>query len=264
MERKLIHYLPYVVREIAEFKGITTGEQPEFELAWERVAELLDNQFVYTAGNYGLPRWEKMLEIVPKATDTLEERRFRILARLGEMLPYTITWLRRTLQNLCGQDGFTVSIEDGSYFLLVEVIDANRKKSEYVMEMLERVVPANIVFQVLHLLPPIYPKEPARIHLGGTLSNVIRLTIPEAADDYDFRHTLQTGGQTTVAVSFPVHEAADDINFKGRLNTGGQTTVNAALTITEAPDSHVFSGTLQTGGILSDSFVKLPVSEGME
>ena len=41
MERKLIHYLPYVVREIAEFKGIATGEQPEFELAWERAAELL-------------------------------------------------------------------------------------------------------------------------------------------------------------------------------------------------------------------------------
>lgn len=47
MERKLIHYLPYVVREIAEFKGIATGEQPEFELAWDRAAELLDNQFVY-------------------------------------------------------------------------------------------------------------------------------------------------------------------------------------------------------------------------
>lgn len=264
MERKLIHYLPYAVREFAEFKGITTGEQPEFELAWSLTEELLDNQFVYTAGDYGLSRWESMLEITPKATDTLEERRFRILARLGELLPYTMTWLRTTLKALCGQDNFSVFMEEGSYLLSVTVTDAVRKKSEYVAEMLERVVPVNIVFQVRHLLPPIYPKEPARVHLGGTLSNVIRLTIPEATDRYDFRHTLQTGGQTTFSASFPVHEAADDISFKRILQTGGQTTVNAALSIPEKTDSLVFKNTLQTGGSLSGVFAQIPVSERKE
>ena len=130
MERKLIHYLPYAVRDFAEFKGIAVGEQPEFELAWSLVDGLLDNQFVYTAGAYGLSRWESMLEIVPKATDTLEERRFRILVRLGELLPYTMTWLRTTLKSLCGQENFSVFMEEGSYFLSVTVTDAVRKKSE--------------------------------------------------------------------------------------------------------------------------------------
>ncbi len=264
MERKLIHCLPYAVRDFAEFKGIAVGEQPEFELAWSLVDELLDNQFVYTAGAYGLSRWESMLEIVPKATDTLEERRFRILVRLGELLPYTMTWLRTTLKSLCGQENFSVFMEEGSYFLSVTVTDAVRKKSEYVAEMLERIVPENIVFQVLHLLPPIYPKEPARIHLGGSISHMIHMTIPEAADRYDFRHTLQTGGQTTFSTSLPVREAVDDIQFKGMLQTGGQTTVKTALSIPEKVDSPVFKCTLQASGGLSNAFVKLPISERKE
>ena len=35
MERLLINYLPYVVREYDAFKGIMAGEQPEFELVWD-------------------------------------------------------------------------------------------------------------------------------------------------------------------------------------------------------------------------------------
>ena len=51
MDRKLINYLPYVVRDYAEFQGITGAEQPEFENAWAAVDDLLNNQFIKTAGN---------------------------------------------------------------------------------------------------------------------------------------------------------------------------------------------------------------------
>lgn len=59
MDRKLINYLPYVVRDYAEFQGITGAEQPEFETAWAAADDLLANQFIKTAGNLGLSRWEK-------------------------------------------------------------------------------------------------------------------------------------------------------------------------------------------------------------
>lgn len=90
MDRKLINYLPYVVRDYAEFQGIAGAEQPEFENAWAAVDDLLNNQFITTAGNLGLSRWEKILGITPKGTDTLDDRRFRVLTRLNEELPYTL------------------------------------------------------------------------------------------------------------------------------------------------------------------------------
>ena len=44
MERKLIDYLPYVIRDYAEFQGIMGSEQPEIEKAWNTTDDLLDNQ----------------------------------------------------------------------------------------------------------------------------------------------------------------------------------------------------------------------------
>ena len=59
MERKLIDYLPYAVRDFKEYEGIMESEQPEFDQAWGNADDLLNNQFISTAGNMGLSRWEK-------------------------------------------------------------------------------------------------------------------------------------------------------------------------------------------------------------
>ena len=107
MERKLIDYLPYVVQEFKEFQGITSGEQPEFDLVWDA-----HDQFINTMDNYGLSRWEEILRLVPKATDSLNVRRFRVLSRLNERLPYTLPQLRNILQTLCGKGNFTAEIQD--------------------------------------------------------------------------------------------------------------------------------------------------------
>ncbi len=72
MERKLIDYLPYVIRDYAEFQGIMGSEQPEIEKAWNTTDDLLDNQFISTAGNVGLSRWEKILEITPRGLTALK------------------------------------------------------------------------------------------------------------------------------------------------------------------------------------------------
>ena len=149
MERKLIDYLPYVVRDYAEFQGITGAEQPEFEDAWAAVDDLLNNQFITTAGNLGLSRWEKILGIAPKGTDTLEDRRFRVLARLNEELPYTLPQLRVILENLCGPGNSSAEVTD--YTLLVKVGVAAKKNFEDVQTLLERVAPVNLVLMVQQL-----------------------------------------------------------------------------------------------------------------
>ena len=114
MDRKLINYLPYVIRDFAEYQGITTGEQPEFELAWDAHGEVFANQFVDTALNYGLSRWEKMLHITPKGTDTLESRRARIKAKLNNFAPYTIRAFVRMMAAISNGEPFSVSIEPGT------------------------------------------------------------------------------------------------------------------------------------------------------
>jgi len=151
MERKLIDYLPYVIRDYAEFQGIMGSEQPEIEKAWNTTDDLLDNQFIPTAGNMGLSRWEKILGITPKGTDSLEDRRFRILTRINEELPYTLPQLRNILETLCGKGNYSADVEEGTYQLLVKIGLAAKKNFQDVQTLLKRVAPVNLVLVVQQL-----------------------------------------------------------------------------------------------------------------
>lgn len=157
MERKLIGYLPYVIREYGEFQAAMAGEQPEFERIWQSVDTLLEDQFVFTAGKPGLSRWEQILGIVPRAADSLEDRRFRILGRLNEELPYTLTRLREILQALCGEGTFTAEIPPGQYVLTVQLDYTVRNKLADVRAVLHRVCPENLLLWLLTRLALTFP-----------------------------------------------------------------------------------------------------------
>lgn len=151
MDRRLIDYLPFIIRDYAEFQRIMESQQPEFEQAWNTVDDLLDNQFISTAGNMGLSRWEKILGITPKGTDTLEDRRSRILVRINEELPYTIPQLRNILETLCGIGNYSAEVPEGTYNLIVKVGVAARKKFSDVEALLDRVVPQNMIVNLFQL-----------------------------------------------------------------------------------------------------------------
>lgn len=146
MERKVVDYLPTVVRGYQEFQAIAAAQQPELEEAWVQADRLLDNQFLSTAGEPGLSRWERILEITPKGTESLDDRRFRVQARLNERLPYTMRRLREILTTLCGVDGSTAVVQD--YTLIVRVALTAKSNYSDVAALLERVAPENLVIDL--------------------------------------------------------------------------------------------------------------------
>lgn len=151
MERQLINYLPDVVRDYREFQGITAGQQPEFEQAWDAADQVMNNQFILTADDLGLSRWETILGIIPKATDSLDDRRFRVLSRLNEELPYTLPQLRNILETLCGAGNYTATIEDETYILIVKIGLAAKNNYSDVESLLDRVTPQNLIVNLSQL-----------------------------------------------------------------------------------------------------------------
>lgn len=143
IDRELINYLPPFMREYKEIKQIMATEQIEIQGMWDAVEEVENNQFVASSGDSGLKRWEKILDIVPKATDTLEERRFRILSRINFELPYTIKRLREILTTLCGEDGFEITIS--GYEIEIKIALGNASMYEDVELLLENTIPANML-----------------------------------------------------------------------------------------------------------------------
>ncbi|WP_313132654.1 putative phage tail protein [Anaerocolumna sp.] len=148
-EINLIEYLPGVLREVKEFKAFAKAENPEAIKLWEELENVLDDQFVNESTLNGVKRWESILGIKALDTDTLSDRKFRILSRLNEQLPYTYKNLESQLSLLCGENGYKLHLDNSTYELIVKVALTAKKKFAEVGNLLDRVVPCNIVISLI-------------------------------------------------------------------------------------------------------------------
>ncbi len=145
-DRNLIEYLPEFLRNVKEYEAILTlAEQPEMVELWKAEENALNDQFVVDATENGVSRWEKVLGIVPKATDNLDVRKFSILTRINEQIPFTITTLKEQLKSLCGEDGYEVNLDASNFILSVRVALTAKSNFDDVNSLLKRVVPANLI-----------------------------------------------------------------------------------------------------------------------
>lgn len=143
----VLDYLPKVVRTIKEFEVLGDAENPEINNLWLDNQIVLNNQFINTLDEQGCARWEKMLDITPKGTATVEDRRLAILARINASLPYTYRQLENFLRNICNND-YTLALDNANYKLTVLLNLSRRNQFDEVSNLLSRVIPANIVFEV--------------------------------------------------------------------------------------------------------------------
>ena len=109
--RKLIDYLPLFIQEFVEMQRIMSAEQPEVDALWDSCENVLNDSFIMYASENGVKRWESIIGITPKDTDTLDERRFRILTKMNQELPYTMVKLKEVLTVICGEGNFFIDLQ---------------------------------------------------------------------------------------------------------------------------------------------------------
>lgn len=143
--KRLFQRLPQVLQPIGEFKALTQAEQKEWDGLWEAVEDATRDLSILTATEAGLTQLEKPLGIVPKGTATPEERRFVLLARYNEQLPFTRRVLEQQLENLCGKAGYFLEIDPAAKTTHVLVALVAKANFDEVKALLERVLPCNMV-----------------------------------------------------------------------------------------------------------------------
>lgn len=142
-EVDLVSYLPPFVAEYKEINLTLTAENPEFVLVWKAADRVLHNEFIATADEYGISRFEKILNILPSRDDTLESRRARVEARWFVNIPYTWRMLFQKLDSMC-VNGFTAAIRE--YQVKVQAIDLDIRFAKNIYEIVLLMLPANMVF----------------------------------------------------------------------------------------------------------------------
>lgn len=144
----LLSYQNKIMQEIREFKVLAEVENPQLDCVWQAVEDAINDQFADTLTENGCKRWESIMEISAKDTDDIEFRRFRILSRLNEQLPYSYRMLEHQLRTLCGNEGYNMVLKNDTYTLMIKVSLTAKNKFDDVKTMVRRYVPANIVIDV--------------------------------------------------------------------------------------------------------------------
>ena len=111
-EVDLVSYLPPFLAEFKEIAVTLEAENPEFVLVWNAAERVLYNEFIETADEYGISRFEKILNILPSKEDTLESRRARVQARWFNTIPYTMKSFLAKLIALCGVEHFFITNDE--------------------------------------------------------------------------------------------------------------------------------------------------------
>lgn len=148
MDKDLIEYLPPILKKVEEFKQICKSEQDMLSFCEKAVQTVFDNQFIESANSDGILRYEKIMGISSRGTDTLEDRRFRVKNRIVGDLPYTKEALGKRLSALCGKDGYTLLIEYDKYNVKVQLELTAKNQYEEVGIILRDILPANLTIAV--------------------------------------------------------------------------------------------------------------------
>ena len=192
-------FLPPVSRDSRDMQEIMCVENPEFILLWEIMADLLDNQFIPSMGELGLSHWEWILEVLPQDTDTIEDRRNRILRLLAGTRPYTVEKLQEMLDATFGRGAVGVDLNENLYEIWFILSKEMRERSGEVINYAEPIVPKNLLLKTL-----VEEKAQTKLTLGGGLYLVDKEITILKPRNYDISTTMYNGGalaSTTIEIT---------------------------------------------------------------
>ena len=192
-------FLPPVSRDSRDMQEIMRVENPEFILLWEIMADLLDNQFIPSMGELGLSHWEWILEVLPQDTDTIEDRRNRILRLLAGTRPYTVEKLQEMLDAMFGRGAVGVDLNENLYEIWFILSKEMRERSGEVINYAEPIVPKNLLLKTL-----VEEKVQTKSNVGGGLYLVDKEITILKPRNYDISTTMYNGGalaSTTIEIT---------------------------------------------------------------
>lgn len=216
MKKELFSYLPPVLQNVLEFRYLTLAEQPEFDHLLDIYEEVLDAQFVLTAGERALGRYEDIFGISSSVTDNIEERRMRVLAKMLERLPYTIRRLREMLAVLCGDNGYEIELNHNKYEIVIRLIEQPASVAESVREMLIRVIPANLLqFFTLQAA-----ESKTAVHIAAASCCYSRFTLSVLEPDRAVSDAVNVYGASAVRSSGALAEIQPNREANTRVDIG--------------------------------------------
>ena len=151
----LYNNLPDFMQEYKEIQAII--ENIDLTRLWNEIRRSFNNGFIFSTDVIGISKFEKMIKIYPKATDSLKDRQLRVYIKWNATLPYTWRWLEEFLITYY-QNVETKAIPvlfNNKYELNIRL----EKQKEFdnfdysIYGELRPIIPANLELKIINVIP---------------------------------------------------------------------------------------------------------------
>lgn len=217
-EIDLLRYWMPILRNIKEFKEIAKTEEPELRYILEAIDRTLSNMFIETADEYGIKRFEDMMGLYPNKGDSLETRRFNVLIKWNDKVPYTDKELYNRLLSLCGgADKFEITEKYKEYLIEIVTHLGVNGAFDAVTNLLEEMLPCNIVLDLKNIIEA---KKTTLFSVGVVTCTAMRYLITNDINrEYRENGALFYGiGVGKAGTHIITHDISSRVNTESALN----------------------------------------------
>lgn len=147
-------YFPRYYEGILETDELIKVENDIWNNLYLLLNKAKNNQFIAYADEDGIYAYEQLFQIVADPeTETLEERRFRLLNRIQTLSYYTMIYLRQKLDSLFGKNNYEIKMDYPNYTLYIKTNVSNSFIYKESIATINKIRPANIVFINVPFIP---------------------------------------------------------------------------------------------------------------
>lgn len=211
-EIDITRHFPPTVSDFEEFIEIGKVESTNFNRVRIDLLQLFGTRFIHSVDEVGIARWEKMLKLRRRATDDLEVRRMRVLAKINNRIPYTWRSLQQLLNSIFGKDNYQLDL-DPQELVLELLLPYEQKYYGELVDILEPMIPLNIYM----------------IIADGILKDMLQIVTGTYAWEFNNRVTgrFKTGSKPTAIINERIFIKEDMYSFEtgarvsGRFRAGG-------------------------------------------
>ena len=143
-----IKYIPLEMQNIKEYNALGATGDIELGTAKNDMNAVANNHNLSTLNEYGCTRMEKIMGIETDVTKSVEARRFTIIAKANNTIPYTLRTLQRKIETVLGNNKFRVSLENETYTLTISLFLENQSKMDEIKNEIVGMIPCNIILKL--------------------------------------------------------------------------------------------------------------------
>lgn len=142
--KTLLEYLPPFLREYYEFKQLCKSGDIEVSSIDKAVDWNFDSAFISDCDDTVLSKYEKFLGIVSSSSQSLENRRNKVLLQWNTVASMTLPQFISKLQEYCGKDNIYVDTSREQFYQLVLWLNIHKVDVPIIKDFVDTWLPMNV------------------------------------------------------------------------------------------------------------------------